>query len=110
MKSLEDRLSQEVEGDSLAVDLAKGTLNRNAFAREEELRRFPCRYIESVKSPDEHVLWSICDIREAFRAHFRDRFARLPESPDTGVSQLFSRLPPPSGGRSGWLRWLGYIM
>ena len=107
MKSLEDRLSQAVKGrNSLAADLAKGDLEReasgrykgfvvrsglsrvpneavkrNAFAREEEFRCFPCRYIESVKSPDGHVLRSNHDIREAFRVHFQDRFARLLDLP-----------------------------
>ena len=81
VKSLEDRLSRALGGGSLAEDLAKGNLEcvaskrykgfvvrsrlsrvpneavkRNEFAREEEFRRFPCRYIESVRSPDEHVL------------------------------------------------------
>ena len=46
--------------------------------REEELRRFPRRYIECVNSPDGRVLRSNREIREAFRAHFRDRFARYP--------------------------------
>ena len=48
----------------------------NAFVRKEEVRRFPFRYIESVKSPDEHVLGLNREMRDAFRAHFRDRFAR----------------------------------
>ena len=56
--------------------------------REEELRRFPHWYIEFVKSPDEHALQSNQEMRKAFRAHFRDRFARY-----SGVSQLFGRLP-----------------
>ena len=88
--------------DSLAVDLVKRDLEREASERYksfvirsrlssilneavkhntrlEEFRGFPCRYIESVKSLDEHVLWSNRDIREAFRVHFRDRFDRLPD-------------------------------
>ena len=104
-KSLEDRLSRAVEGgDSVVVDLAKGDFERgaskrykgfvvrnrlkrvsneamkcNAFMHGEELRRFPCRYIESVNSPDGRVLRSNREIREAFRAHFSDRFARCPD-------------------------------
>ena len=64
-------------GDSVAIDLAKGDLEReaserykgfvvrnrqkrvpneavkcNAFMRKEELRRFPCRYIKCVGAPD----------------------------------------------------------
>ena len=92
VKSLEDRLFRVVEGDYyLAVDLACGgykgfvvqsrlsrvpkeTVKRNAFAREKEFWRFPCQYIESIKYPDEHMLWSNHDIREAFRAHFWDHF------------------------------------
>ena len=124
MKPLEDRLSRVVEGgDSLAVDLAKGdlereaserykgfvvwsrlsrvtnkTVKRNAFAREEEFWRYPCRYIEFVNSQDGHVLRLNREIREAFRVHIWD----------TGVSHLFSRLSPPSGGGNGWLRGVGY--
>ena len=104
-KSLEDRLSRAVEGeDSVAIDLAKGDLEReaserykgfvvrnrlkrvpneavkcNAFLRKEEWRRFPCRYIEYVSAPDGRVLRSSREIREAFRAHFRGRFALCPE-------------------------------
>ena len=47
--------------------------------RKEELRRFPCRYIECVNGPDGRVLRSSREIREAFRAHFRDRFAHYPD-------------------------------
>ena len=106
VKSLEDRLSRAGEGDSLAVDLAKGDLERkaserykgfvvrsrlsrvpnkavkrNAFAREEEFRKFLFRHIESIMSPDEHVHRSNRDIRAAFRVHFRDRFACLTNLP-----------------------------
>ena len=94
------------KGDSLAVDLVKGDLEReaskrykgfvvrsnssrvpneavksNAFGLEKRFRRFPRWYIDSVKSPDGHVLRSNRDIHEAFRAHFRDGFARLPDLP-----------------------------
>ena len=104
-KSLENRLFLTVErGDSVAVDLARWDLERetnerykgfvvrnrlnrvsneavrcNAFMRKKDLRRFPCRYIECVKSPDRRVLRSKNEIREAFRAHFRNRFACCPD-------------------------------
>ena len=41
----------------------------------EEVRRFPNRYIDSVKTPDGRLLRSSREIRDAFRAHFRDCFA-----------------------------------
>ena len=53
----------------------------SAFMRKEELRRYSDRYIEFVKSPDGHVLRSNREMREAFWAHFRDRFARCPDLP-----------------------------
>ena len=48
----------------------------NAIAREE-VRRFPDRYIVSVKAPDGRLLRSGREIR----AHFRDRFARCTDLP-----------------------------
>ena len=51
-------------------------MKSNATAREEEVRRFPDRYIDSVKTPDGRLLRSSHEIHDAFRAHFRDRFAR----------------------------------
>ena len=91
-------------GDSVAIDLAKGNLERetnerykgfvvrnrlkrvpneavkcNAFMRKEELRRFPHWYIECVNTPDGRVLRSSHEIREAFRAHFRDHLACCPD-------------------------------
>ena len=53
----------------------------NSFARKEEVRKFPFRYIESVKSPDGHVLGSNREMHYAFWAHFHDRFARCPDLP-----------------------------
>ena len=47
--------------------------------REEELR-LPHWYIE-FKSPNEHALRSNRNMHEAFRAHFRDRFACSPDLP-----------------------------
>ena len=95
-KSLHDRLSRTVEtGDSLAVDLARRDLEReasecykgfvvrtrlkrvpnvavkcNAFMREEEVRKFPHRYIEFVKSPDRHTLLSNREMGGAFGGTF----------------------------------------
>ena len=51
----------------------------NATAHGEEVRRFPNRYIDSVKTPDGRMLRSNCKMRDAFRAHFHDRFARCPD-------------------------------
>ena len=51
----------------------------NAFTREEDVRRFPLRYIESVKSWDGSVLRSNREMHDSFRNHFRDRFARCPD-------------------------------
>ena len=56
-------------------------MNINATTREEEVRRFPDPYIDSVKTPDGHVLRSNREMRDSFRVHFRDRFARCPDLP-----------------------------
>ena len=56
-------------------------MKTNATAREEEVRRFPDRYIASVKAPDGRLLRSSREIRDAFRAHFRGRFARCTDLP-----------------------------
>ena len=102
-KSIDDRLSRAVAGgDSLGVELARRDLEResserykgsvvrswlkrvlneavrsNATAREVEVRRFPDRYIASVKTPDGRLLRSGREIRDAFR----DRFARCTDLP-----------------------------
>ena len=96
-KSVDDRLSRALAGgDSLGVELTRRDLEResserykehvvrcrlrrvfneavksNATAREEEVRRFPDRYINSVKTPDGRLLRSNREIRDTFRAHFR---------------------------------------
>ena len=105
-------------GDSLTVELARGNLQRessecykghvvrsrlrrvlneavksNATAREEKVRRFPDRYIDSVETPDERMLRSNREIRDAFRAHFRDRFARCPDLPLQGFRSYLADFP-----------------
>ena len=128
-KSIDDRLSRAVAGgDSLTVELASGDLEResserykgyvvrsrlkrvlneavksNATAREEEVRRFPDRYIDSVKTPDGRLLRSICEMRHASRLSgaLSGSLCPLHWSPSPGVSQLSRRLPPPWGGWSG---------
>ena len=106
-KSIDDRLTRAVAGgDSLGIELPRRDLERksserykgsvvrsrlkrvlneavksNATAREEEVQRFPDRYIASVKTPDGRLLRSGREIRDAFRAHFRDRFARCTDLP-----------------------------
>ena len=55
-------------------------MKTNATAREE-VRRFPDRYIVSVKAPDGRLLRSSREMRDAFRAHFWDRFARCTDLP-----------------------------
>ena len=61
-----------------------------AFVRKEELRRFPHRHIEFVKSPEGHVLQSYREMLEAFRPNFRHCFAHCPDLMVGGLSQLFS--------------------
>ena len=56
-------------------------MKSNAIVREEEERKFPRWYIDSVKFPDERVLRSNREMRDAFRVHFRGRFARCPNLP-----------------------------
>ena len=73
----------------------------NATAREEEARRFPDRYIASVKTADGRLLHSSREIRDAFRAHFRDRFARCPDLPIREFRSYLADFPA-----SGWLKRL----
>ena len=70
----------------------------NAFMREEEFRRFPHRSPVLGKSTDERVLRSNREVRDVFRVHFRDRFARCPDLP---VQEFRSYLAdfPCLGGR-----------
>ena len=65
----------------------------NATAREEEVRRFPDRYIDSVKTPDGRLLRSSGEMRDAFRAHFRDRFARCTDLPLREFRSYLADLP-----------------
>ena len=50
-------------------------------AHEEEARRFPDWYIDSVKTPDGSMWQSNCKMRDAFRVHFHDHFAHCPDLP-----------------------------
>ena len=102
VNSIEGRRSGALDwGDSLNVELARRDLEhesserykgfivrtrlkrvlKEAIACEEEVRRFPRRYIDSVKSSDGRVLRSNREMRDAFRVHFRDHFARCPDLP-----------------------------
>ena len=56
-------------------------MKSNATAREEEMQRFTDWYIDSVKTPNGRLLRSSREMRDAFRAHFRDRFAHCPDLP-----------------------------
>ena len=118
-KAIDDRLSRAVaRGDSLGVELARRDLERenserykgyvvrsrvnrvlyeavksNATAREEEVRRFPDRYVASVKTADGRLLHSSREIRDAFWAHFRDRFARCPDLPTREFRSYLADFP-----------------
>ena len=56
-------------------------MKSNATAREEEVRRFPDQYITSVKIQDGRLLRSSREMRDAFRSHFQDCFARCSDLP-----------------------------
>ena len=105
VKSIEDRLSLVEEvGYSLNIEIARMNLEHetskhykgfivrsrlkrvlneavtsNATACEEEVQRFPGRYIDSIKSLDGRLLRSNCEMCDAFRAHFRDPFPCCPD-------------------------------
>ena len=70
-------------------------MKSNATAREEEVRRFSDRYISSVKTPDRRLLRSSREIRDAFRAHFRDRFARCTDLPLREFRSYLADFPRP---------------
>ena len=73
-------------------------MKSKATANEEEVRRFPGRYIDSVKCPDGRVLRSNREIRDALRAHFPDRFVGCPDLPLQETRSYDSDFPPPWGG------------
>ena len=60
---------------------------------EKEVRRFPSRYIESVKSLDGRVLVSNRKMQDAFRAHFRDRFVGCPNLPVQDFCSYLANFP-----------------
>ena len=84
-KDLEHEASERYKGfvvrSRLKQKVRNEAVKRNSFAREEETRRFPQRYIESVKSLDRSMLRSSCEMREAFQMLFHDRFAPFPDLP-----------------------------
>ena len=119
MKSIDDRLSRAVAGgDSLTVELARGDLERERSERYkgyvvrsriksvlneavksnatvcEEVRRFPNRYIDSVKTPDGRLLRSSREIRDAFR----DCFARCTDLPLQEFRRYLADFSSPWGG------------
>ena len=57
------------------------------------MRRFPDPYVASVKTADGRLLHSSREIRDAFRAHFRDRFARCPDLPIREFRSYLADLP-----------------
>ena len=67
-------------------------MKSNATAHEE-VRRFPDRYIVSVKTPDGRLLRSNPEMRDAFRTHFRDRFACCTDLPLQGFRSYLSDFP-----------------
>ena len=56
-------------------------MKSKAFLRKKEVRRFPFRYIESVKSRDGRMLRSNNEMHETFREHFCDLIASCPDLP-----------------------------
>ena len=75
-KDLKSEASEGYKGLIIRSSVYNEAVKCNSCVCEEKARRFPHRYIESVKSPDGHILWSNREIRETFRVHFHDRFAR----------------------------------
>ena len=127
-KSIDDRLSRAVAGgDSLTVEIDRRDFERESSERYkgfvvrprlkrvlnkavetnatvcEEVRRFPDRYIDSVKTPDGRALRSNREMRDAFRAHFRDHFARCPDLPLQEFRNYLADSPPHT---FGWLKRL----
>ena len=89
VKSKDDRLSRAVAGgDSLTVELARGDLERESSERykgyvvRSRLKRVlneAVKSYDSVKTLDGRLLRSSREMRDAFWAHFHDRFARCPD-------------------------------
>ena len=81
-KDLERKTSEGYKGFIVRSRLKKvlnEAVKSNATVCEEEVRRFPDWYIDSIKSPDGCVLRANHEIRDAFRVHFRDYFAHCPD-------------------------------
>ena len=101
---LEDKISRAMAGgDSLTIEIARSDLQQavsaryegqvvrarldrvsneavklDASMRKEEMRRWPNRYIRSVKTPDGQILQSTRDICDGFRQHLQKRFTKKP--------------------------------
>ena len=65
----------------------------NTSTHEEKVRRFPFRYIKSVKSKDGCMLGSNREMREAIREHFRGHFAHCPDLPVPEFCSYLANLP-----------------
>ena len=59
------------------------------------MRRFPGRYIDSVKPPDRRVLRLNRKMPDAFRTHFRGRFDRCPDLPVQEFRSYLADFPRP---------------
>ena len=79
-RDLERDINERYKGFVVRSRLKK-TVKSDVTAREEEVRRFPGRCKDSIKSPDGRVLRSNREIRDTFRAHFLDSFARCTDLP-----------------------------
>ena len=95
-RDLEFESSERYKGFVVRTRL-KRVLNEdvksNAIVREEKMRRFSLRYIDSVKSPDGRVVRSNREMRDAFRVHFRDRLTRYPDLPLQEFRSYLADLP-----------------
>ena len=84
-KSIYDRLSRAVAGGyTLGVELARRDLERESSKRYKGfVVRSWLKIVlnDSVKTPDWRLLQSSREIRDAFGAHFWDRFARCTDLP-----------------------------
>ena len=83
-RDLECKTSEYYQGFVLRSRLKRvlnKTVKLNATAHEEEVQKFTDRYIDSVTSLDGRVLQSNREMRDAFRVHFHNHFARCPDLP-----------------------------